>query len=406
MRKLSAVCCSTLALLPAIGCRKEPIASYEPNMVYAKSIEIDSGYPMQQALEETQVALQRFFGTPDEPKLPEVVTEDDEYASLVSLEKVQKAAGPPTEAGQGLYRQHCSTCHGIVGNGRGTTAALLDPYPRDYRMGKFKFKDTTRSAKPLREDIAYAIKHGVSGTAMKPIPELTDEDIDALVDYVIFLSWRGEFERSMLMEGGEIAFEEGETLFNDASEDFEEQLEFAQDTVLEIADSWLEAEDRIKDVPDPGDIPVPATIEELRAGLAAEGDTPLKASVARGQEVFASEVAACAKCHGPQGRGDGPQQDYDDWTKEWTARIGIDPTDADAQVPLIARGALPPRKIVPRDFREGLFRGGPEPERIYRRIAAGIDGTPMPAATLPPEDIWHLVNFVRSLAEPPKEGAM
>ncbi len=114
-------------------------------------------------------------------------------------------------------------------------------------------------------------------------------------------------------------------------------------------------------------------------------------------------MAACAKCHGKEGRGDGPQQDYDDWTKEWTLRIGIDPSDYDAQVPLIARGALPPRKISPRDFRQGEFRGGSAPEQIYRRIAVGIDGTPMPAATIPPEEIWHLVNFVRSLAEPPKE---
>ncbi len=387
----------------SVGCRPEPIASFEPNMVYAKAIEIDSGYPMQQALDETQVALRQFFGTPDFPKLPEIVTEDDEYAGIVSQERLQKAAGAPVSAGAGLYRQHCSTCHGVVGNGRGTTAALLDPYPRDYRMGKFKFKDTSRSAKPTRSDIAYSIKHGVVGTAMKPIPELTDEDIDVLVDYVIYLAWRGETERALLMEGGEIEFEEGAHLFQEGTEGFDDQLEFANDTVLEIGDSWLAAEDRVKEVPPPVDVPVPATIEELRTALAVDGDSPLKQSVAKGQEIFQSEVAACTKCHGKEGRGDGPQIDYDDWTKDWTSRIGIDPLDEAAQVPLVARGALPPRRITPRDFREGLFRGGSEPEHIYRRIAVGIDGTPMPAATLPEQDIWHLVNYVRSLAEPPKE---
>lgn len=385
------------------GCRPERTVSFEPNMVFAKAIEIDSGYPMQQALDETQVALTRFFGTPDNPKLPEVATSDEEYAEILSLEKLQRAAGAPDAAGHGLYRQHCSTCHGVVGNGRGTTAALLDPYPRDYRMGKFKFKDTTRSAKPTRADIAYAIKHGVEGTAMKPIPELTDDDIDALVDYVIYLSWRGELERALLMEGGEIAFEDGEHLFLEGSEGFEDQLDFAQEMILEIGDSWLMAEDRVKEVPEPGDVPVPATIAELQAALAAPGDSPLKQSVAKGKEIFRSEVAACIKCHGPEGHGDGPQVDYDDWTKDWTQRIGIDPLDEAAQVPLVARGALPPRRIVPRDFREGLFRGGSEPEHIYRRIAVGIDGTPMPAATLPEEDIWHLVNYVRSLAQTPAE---
>jgi mono/diheme cytochrome c family protein len=144
-------------------------------------------------------------------------------------------------------------------------------------------------------------------------------------------------------------------------------------------------------------------MDELQLALHEDGDNPVKESVKKGKEIFLSEQAACAKCHGIEGRGDGQNQDYDDWTKEWTLRIDIDPNDAAEQVPLIARGALPPRKIVPRDFREGLFRGGSEPEHIYRRIAAGIDGTPMPAASIPPEDIWHLVNFVRSLATPPEE---
>lgn len=402
MKKVYGLCGSLLAMSLSVGCRQETAATFEPNLVYSKTIEIDSGYPMTQALQETQDALLKFFGTPDAPLLPEFATSNDDYKSLVSLERIKKAAGPITDNGGGLYRQHCSTCHGIVGNGRGTTAALLDPYPRDYRMGKFKFKDTTRSAKPLRADLTYAIKHGVAGTAMKTIPELSDEDIEALVDYVIYLSWRGEFERAMLTEGGEVAFEDGESLYSESSKDFDDQRKFAEDTLQEIADSWMEAEERVKEVPEPGDIPVPATIEELRAELSKEGDTPLKQSVAKGRELFESEVAACAKCHGKEGRGDGPQQDYDDWTKEWTLRIGIDPNDNAALVPLIARGALPPRKMIPRDFRQGLFRGGAEPEHIYRRIAAGIDGTPMPAATVPPEDIWHLVNFVRSLAEPPK----
>ena len=408
MKRCFEVGLASVAVLASLGCRPQPIATFEPNWVYAKSIEIDSGYPMQKALDQTEAALAKFFGTPDAPLLPDAVTENEEYASLVSLERLHKAAGAPDDSGRGLYRQHCSTCHGVVGNGRGSTAALLAVYPRDYRMGKFKFKDTTRSAKPTRENLAYVIKHGVVGTSMTPadklMPPLTaEEDIQSLVDYVIYLSWRGEFERAMLTEGGEVEFEEGESLFDPTSETFEDQQEFANETILEIGDSWLEAEDRVKDVPEPSDVPVPATIEELRTALSAEGDSPIKQSVARGKEVFESEIAACAKCHGKEGHGDGPQQDYDDWTKDWTVRIGIDPLDEAAHVPLVARGALPARKIDPRDFRLGLFRGGSEPEHLYRRIAAGIDGTPMPAATLPEEDIWNLVNFVRSLAEPAKE---
>ena len=63
------------------------------------------------------------------------------------------------------------------------------------------------------------------------------------------------------------------------------------------------------------------------------------------------------------------------------------------------RDALRPRTIPPRNLRQGLYRGGRRPLDIYYRIHAGINGAPMPAAagTVAPEDIWHIVNYVRSL---------
>jgi len=61
--------------------------------------------------------------------------------------------------------------------------------------------------------------------------------------------------------------------------------------------------------------------------------------------------------------------------------------------------------IIPRNFAEGLFRGGSDSKDLYRRIMQGIDGTPMPAATFvdgqfDSEDVWHLINFIRSLETP------
>lgn len=414
MKRTLGICILGLQAAALVGCQQPsttpPVAEFEPNMVYAKAWEIDEGYSMSEALAETTTAVSQFFGTPDVPTLPECLTGDEDYADLVSMENLQKASGPANEEGRGLYRKHCASCHGITGNGRGETAYLLDPYPRDYRMGKFKFKSTTRGGKPLREDLVYSIKNGIAGSSMKAIPELTDADIEALVDYVIYLSVRGEFERNMIMAGADIDFEvddEGnsEHLFFAGSpkEDFADQLSDAEDLVTEIADSWMEAEDRVKDIPEPKDIPVPATIAEVLAAAKAPGDSPLKTSIAKGKELFASELSACSKCHGKEGYGEGAAVDYDDWTKDWTARINIDPTNFDEQVPLLARGALPPRQILPRDFREGLYRGGSEPDHLYRRIAFGIDGTPMPSATIDPNDIWHLVNYIRSIAIPTSE---
>ena len=398
---LSGVAIGSVALC---GCKSEQPLEFEPNMVFAKSIEISSGYPMKVALSQTQDALDRMFGTPTDPQLPELLKSED-YAELISLDRV-KAAGH--SAGGGLYEKHCATCHGLVGNGRGTTAALLDPYPRDYRPGKFKYKSTPRSVKPLREDLEYVIRRGIDGTSMKAIPELTDEDVKLLTDYVIYLSIRGELERNLLRQAEEIDFESGDSLFDvklesTDAEKFKEQLSNVEGTLGEIGDSWLEAVDRVKEIPEPpAEIPVPQTRAEVLAARQAPEDNPLRKSIERGHEVFQSEMAACGKCHGKEGYGDGVNVDYDDWTKEWTMRIGIEPTDEAAQIPLVARGALPPRRILARDFRLGLFRGGSEPERIYRRIAEGIDGSPMPAAALQPEDIWHLVNYVRSLESPPE----
>ena len=401
---------SMLLYLPALsvialgGCRAERKVEFEPNMVFAKSLEIQSGSSMKVALEQTQEALKRMFGTPTDLRLPELL-KSEEFADLISLDRV-KAAGH-VETGVGLYEKHCATCHGIVGNGRGTTAALLDPYPRDYRAGKFKFKSTPRSVKPLREDLEYLIGHGIDGTSMKAIPELKPEDVKVLTDYVIYLSIRGELERNLLRQAEDVDFEANESLFDASLEttkadEFKEQLANVEDTLTEICESWLAAVDRVKDIPEPPEgVPVPATRAEVLAAMKAADESPLKKSIQRGGEVFRTETAACGKCHGKEGYGNNTNVDYDDWAKEWTMRIGIEPTDEESQIPLVARGALPPRRILARDFRLGLFRGGSEPERIYRRIAEGIDGTPMPAAAIPPEDIWHLVNYVRSFESPP-----
>lgn len=98
-----------------------------------------------------------------------------------------------------------------------------------------------------------------------------------------------------------------------------------------------------------------------------------KESLARGKEMF--EAIECDKCHGREGRGDGPSAPElkDDWghpvrpadlTKPWT------------------------------------FRGGQSSGEIAVRLATGLMGTPMPSfldSVEKPEDIWHVANYVRSL---------
>jgi mono/diheme cytochrome c family protein len=88
----------------------------------------------------------------------------------------------------------------------------------------------------------------------------------------------------------------------------------------------------------------------------------------RARELFAS---ACAGCHGPTGRGDGVRQQFDD--KGYPTR--------------------------PRDLTLGVYKGDPDPESVYRRIVAGMPGTPMPMSDWAyGDDAWHLVHLVRSLS--------
>lgn len=399
---------------------------------------------MEQASKDSSWIIEQMFGTPDEPKLPAALDEDEELASIVSTERLLRASGPADAEGRGLFRKHCVVCHGVTGNGRGPTAAVQTPYPRDYRMGVFKFKSTPRGVKPTREDLARLIRDGIDGTAMKKIPELSEEDIQALVDYVIYLSMRGEHERQQvdmaILDGifedegrllntefaakvlGDPSYRERLEALADKDEDslteseaeelemyeqFEDDWGYAEEYVLDIAESWLEAEDEVLPVPDPpSDIPLAESFEDIVAFRASGQAEAINASIERGRELFVGKLANCSKCHGERGLGDGQTTDFDDWTKDWTLRVGLKPEeDRDRLIPLLARGALSPRNAIPRNFAEGVFRGGSRSQDLYRRIMQGIDGTPMPAATFvdgqfEQDDVWHLINFIRSLQKP------
>ena len=54
---------------------------------------------------------------------------------------------------------------------------------------------------------------------------------------------------------------------------------------------------------------------------------------------------------------------------------------------------------APRDFTVGIFKGGHDPASLYRRIAYGMPGTPMPSSQqMTPEQMIDLVHYVRSMS--------
>src|SRR6185369_199672 len=93
-----------------------------------------------------------------------------------------------------VYTRQCSGCHGSTGDGQGPAAKYLSPPPRDYRLGRFKFTSTPRGSKPRRADLVRIIRRGAKGTSMPTFRWMREEELEAVIDYVILLSSRGELE--------------------------------------------------------------------------------------------------------------------------------------------------------------------------------------------------------------------
>jgi cytochrome c oxidase cbb3-type subunit 2 len=95
-------------------------------------------------------------------------------------------------------------------------------------------------------------------------------------------------------------------------------------------------------------------------------------SVGRGRAVYVK--LDCTKCHGANGRGDGPSARglFDDWMYP----------------------------IVPHDLTHGHFKGGDAGSDIYRTVMTGLSGTPMPSFvdSVSTAEAWDLVHYVQSLS--------
>lgn len=95
------------------------------------------------------------------------------------------APAQDVEAGEEVYRERCSFCHGEKGDGFGPVAPYLNPRPRDFTSGLFKLRTTSDGEPPLDTDMIRTVKKGIPGTAM-PSWEgtLSDEEIANVVAYI------------------------------------------------------------------------------------------------------------------------------------------------------------------------------------------------------------------------------
>ena len=113
--------------------------------------------------------------------------------------------------------------------------------------------------------------------------------------------------------------------------------------------------------------------EKAGPEIQVPAETPLTVpSIQHGKELFTK--LECWKCHGPEGRGDGP-----------SASTLTDSND---------------QPIRPYNFAAGSrFKCGTTNHDLYKIFMTGLDGTPMPsfADVIKPEDAWDLVHYLRTL---------
>ena len=163
------------------------------------------------------------------------------------------------EQGRGIYFQRCSFCHGLLGDGEGPAAPYMDPRPRDFTLGTFKFRTTQSGELPTDEDLFRTVSRGLSGTGMQA------------------------FDNDLIKNG--------------LSEEQRWQvISYIRTFAPEFDDEELDPVKTGKLVSPPKE----------RAPYDAE-------TIAKGAAVF--EKAKCWECHGKQGRGNGQKafDRKDDW---------------------------------------------------------------------------------------------
>jgi len=237
-------------------------------------------------------------------------------AILLTASPTDRLSAQDTTKGKAVYVKWCAGCHGDTGDGKGPGAGYMLPRPRDFTGAIYKIRTTASGQLPTDADVMRAIDEGLPGSAMP--------------------AWKDR-----LSVGDR----------RDAMAYIKTFSSFFTDTTQHPA--------LLKFAGEPG---------------GATGAEALQV----GRQFYDS--IHCRKCHGDQGRGDGPSA----------------PTlKDDAGAPIFAADL----------HQSWRFRGGATAADVYHRLRTGLDGTPMPSFSdlldqkfLTEEQMWRLAQYVRSLS--------
>lgn len=98
------------------------------------------------------------------------------------------AAAADTDAGKAAFELNCVSCHGATGKGDGPVGKVLQPPPRDFSVGEFKF-DTDGDGTPGQDaDLKGVILQGAAAFGgsplMAPWPSLSEDDVANVIAYI------------------------------------------------------------------------------------------------------------------------------------------------------------------------------------------------------------------------------
>jgi len=274
-------------------------------------------------------------------------------------------AGTDPDGGE-LYTLHCSRCHGVNGDGNGTTPML--PKARHFGFERFKFTDTLNGLKqpqgaagtlggiPTDDVLVALLRRGIAGSPMPSFDKLKEEELKAIVGYV-----RTRFLRPDRLLLARLAIELEKAKKDD---DFDPKKDWPPKP--DKQNKWFA--EAVADVTGSELCPVPTPFPEAKPGYEQ-----------RAAALF--NKLGCLGCHGQDCKGTiDPNRKNDNGTVAY-----------------------------PRDFTAEIFKGGAEPEHLYRRIYLGIPGTPMKAfgKEATPEEITDLVYYVKNkkYCDVPPQGA-
>ena len=237
------------------------------------------------------------------------------------------------ERGQQLFARHCVACHGERGDGKGVAATFLFPKPRDFRAGRFRLVSTNNNV-PTREDLLAVLVRGMPGSSMPPWAHLDR---------------RKSATRWSTRCCGFAARGPAKSYIKSLKE--EEEL---TDEEIAADDVQQEIQEYVDEFTTPGDSTDVPAIGPPTVG----GDCPWPGRLCQ----VRLHLNAMAK-----------------------------PDGATALQQMVDDEKMPTR---PRDFTLGIFKGNPDPASLYRRIAYGMPGTPMPGSSgMTPEQMVDLVHL-------------